>query len=227
MEPCRHQDPEPGFLEYVKQRAHEAGALLIFDEITIGFRLHYAGAHLKFGVDPDIAIYAKALGNGHPIGAIVGTREAMKGAHGSFISSTYWTEGVGPTAALATLNKLEGLDAPAHAKRIGTIVQKHWRESGEKYQLPIAVEDGYPCLAHFAFEHEKPRHLAALYTQLMLKRGFLANPSIYVTMAHTDEIVGMYGEAIDEVFREMADFLEKGSLDDIEPIEDGFRRIVT
>lgn len=56
---------------------------------------------------PDIAIYAKALGNGYPIGAVIGTKEAMEGANSSFISSTYWTEGIGPAAALAVLKKDE------------------------------------------------------------------------------------------------------------------------
>ena len=95
MEPCRSQDPAPGFLEFVKAGAHRVGALLIFDEITIGWRLHFGGAHLKFGVSPDLAVFAKALGNGHPMASVIGTRAAMAGAHDSFISSTYWTEGVG------------------------------------------------------------------------------------------------------------------------------------
>ena len=69
------------------------------------WRLHCGGAHLKFGVMPDLAVFAKALGNGHPMAAVIGTVAAMSGANGSFISSTYWTESVGPVAALATLRK--------------------------------------------------------------------------------------------------------------------------
>jgi glutamate-1-semialdehyde 2,1-aminomutase len=107
MEPCRNCDPDPEFLEYVRDETHHCGALLIFDEITIGWRLHLGGAHLRFGVLPDIAVFAKALGNGFPIGAIIGTKEAMDGAHSSFISSTYWTESIGPTAAVATLKKMK------------------------------------------------------------------------------------------------------------------------
>jgi glutamate-1-semialdehyde 2,1-aminomutase len=80
MEPCRYTDPEPGFLEFVRDQAHAAGALLIFDEITIGWRLRHGGSHLRFGVQPDMAVFAKALGNGHPIGAVIGTKAAMDGA---------------------------------------------------------------------------------------------------------------------------------------------------
>lgn len=229
MEPCRYQDPEPGFLEYVRDAAHRCGALLIFDEITIGWRLHLGGAHLKLGVHPDLAIFAKAMGNGHPIGAVIGTQEAMEGAHTSFISSTYWTEGVGPAAALATVRKMQRVDVPAHVARIGDMVARLWTRHAAKHGLPVAAGDGYPCLAHFHFEHESAEALRTLYTQLMLERGFLAGVSIYPTLAHTDGIVALYGRAIDEVFGEIADALAAG---DIEarlkgPVaHSGFRRLL-
>ena len=212
MEPCRYHDPEPGFLEYVCDGAHQCGALLIFDEITIGWRLHLGGAHLKLGVNPDMAILAKALGNGYPIAAVIGTQKAMDGAHSSFISSTYWTESIGPAAALATLRKMQRVDVPAHVAHIGDMVAGLWQRHAEKHGLPVVAGDGYPCLAHFHFEHELADELRTLYTQLMLERGFLAGLSIYPTMAHTEEIVSLYGEAIDAVFGEIADALAVGDV---------------
>ena len=212
MEPCRHNDPEPGFLEYIREETHKYGILLIFDEISIGWRLNFGGAHLKFGVTPDIAIYAKALGNGYPIGAVIGTKEAMEGANSSFISSTYWTEGIGPTAALAVLKKMSSEDVPKHVAHIGSKVMRYWKLTSAKYNLPIVIEDGYPCLAHFKFDHELSEELRTLYTQLMLERGFLAGTLIYPTLAHNDEIVDLYGEAIDEVFDEIAYALSTGTI---------------
>jgi glutamate-1-semialdehyde 2,1-aminomutase len=203
MEPCRSRDPDPGFLESVRAGAHRVGALLVFDEITIGWRLHFGGAHLKFGVTPDMAVFAKALGNGHPMAAVIGTREAMAGAHASFISSTYWTEGVGPVAALATLRKMRNIDVPGHVADVGGRVQEFWTESGERHGLPVGVS-GYPCLAHLHFEHDESETLRTLYVQLMLERGFLAGTGLYPSLAHTGEVVERYGEAIDEVFEEMA-----------------------
>ncbi|MFZ5917370.1 MAG: aminotransferase class III-fold pyridoxal phosphate-dependent enzyme [Chloroflexota bacterium] len=211
MEPCRGRDPEPGFLEFVRDGAHRCGALLIFDEISIGWRLHFGGAHLRFGVDPDLAIFAKALGNGHPIAAVIGTRAAMEGAHDSFISSTYWTESVGPAAALAALLKMQRVDAPAVVARVGEKVFALWQRHAAKHGLPVTFS-GYPCLAHFQFEHEQANELRTLYTQLMLARGFLAGTSIYATTAHTDEIIALYGEAIDAVFAEIAAALAAGDV---------------
>jgi glutamate-1-semialdehyde 2,1-aminomutase len=212
MEPCRNRDPEPGFLDFVRDRAHKLGAVLIFDEITIGWRLHFGGAHLRYGVNPDIAIFSKALGNGYPIGAVIGTKEAMAGAHSSFISSTFWTESVGPVAALAAIRKMQQVNVPAHVARMGTLVKGHWQRSAEKHKLPVVVGDGFPCLSNFRFEHEGADELRTLYTQLMLERGFLAGGGIYPNLAHTEEIVSLYGTAIDEVFGEIADAIAAGDV---------------
>jgi len=207
MEPCRRQDPEPGFLGFIRNSVHAKGALLIFDEITIGWRLCYGGAHLRFGVYPDMAVFAKALGNGHPISAVIGTCEAMEGAHASFISSTNWTDAVGPTAALVTLGKIRKTQVWDHADYIGSRVRELWRELGVRYGLPVTIPQGYPCLARFAFDHEQAAELKTLYTQCMLKRGFLSNTAIYPTLAHTDEIIMDFEEALDETFAEIADAL--------------------
>ena len=141
--------------------------------------------------------------------AVIGTRKAMDGAHSSFISSTYWTEGVGPVAALATIRKMQQVDLPAHCERTGGKVQQAWRTLAERHGLPLEVDDSYPALAHCAFEHDLAAELSTLYTQLMLERGFLARLAILVTLAHTDEIIETYAAAIDEVFAEIADALEK------------------
>jgi glutamate-1-semialdehyde 2,1-aminomutase len=210
MEPTRHQDPAPGFLEAVRDSAHRCGALLVFDEISIGWRFHLGGSHLKFGVNPDIAVFAKALGNGHPIGAVIGTTAAMDGAHRSFISSTNWTESVGPVAALAAIKKMQRIDVPAHVAQVGNRVMQYWNEAAARHGLPVDTSDGRPCLAHFTFKHEQSEALRTLYTQLMLERGFLAGTGLYPTLAHTDEVVSLYGAAIDGVFEEIAGALAKG-----------------
>jgi len=212
MEPCRHVDPEPGFLEFVREQAHKAGALVIFDEITIGWRLILGGAHLRLGVTPDMAVFAKSLGNGHPMAAVIGTRDAMERAQRSFISSTYWTEGVGPAAAVAAIKKMQQVDLPAHCARIGLKMQDAWRAAGKRYHLPVTVAVCYPALAHFSFTHELAPELKTFYVQEMLKRGFLTTLAIYVCLAHTDNIIDKYIAAIDEVFSEMAEALAAGDM---------------
>ncbi len=212
MEPCRFHDPEPGFLEHVRDATQRAGALLIYDEITIGFRRHYGGAHLRLGTDPDIAIFAKSLGNGHPMAAVIGTAEAMDGAHESFISSTYWTERVGPVAALATLNKMQRIDVPSHVDRVGRALIECWTRHIEALSLPGEITSNYPCFAGFRINHELVSELTLLFVQEMLERGFLAKPIVYLTLAHNEENLGEYDLAVGEVFQIMADALAKGDV---------------
>lgn len=229
MEPCRYQDAEQGFLEFVRESAHKAGALLIFDEITVGWRLVFGGAHLRLGIVPDLAIFAKALGNGHPIAAVLGTRLAMAGAESSFISSTYWTESVGPVAALAVLEKMERVSLPEHVKRIGTMLQNAWREEAEAAGAPVEVGAGYPALAHFKFAHPEADSLRALFTTLMLKRGFLASTSCYPSLAHTEAVLEKFRAALGPVFRELADAIKNKDIRARlvgEPAHSGFRRLL-
>ena len=214
MEPTRHKDPENGFLADAKELASQCGSLLIFDEISIGWRLCFGGAHLYYGVNPDMAVFAKALGNGHPIAAVLGTKEAMDGAHTSFISSTYWTESVGPVAALAVLEKMSRNDVPRHIDNIGRKVNHYWKESARRHGLAIEVCDSRPCLTHVSFIHEKAQELKTLYTQLMLGKGFLASTSIYTTLAHDEHNILMYGKAIDDVFAEIAPIVAENRIDE-------------
>jgi len=213
MEPMRNALPEDNFLEYVRDGIHKVGGLFILDEITIGWRYCFGGSHLALGINPDMAIFAKAMGNGHPIAAVIGTREAMHGAEDTFISSTYWTESVGPTAALAAIKKQKRVRIWEHVEQVGKTVHNDWETLGKKHNLPIKIS-GFPCLAHFSFT-ENARELKTLYTVLMLKRGFLGNVQIDPTLAHTPEILALYRSAIDEVFAEISSILKKGSYDEI------------
>src|SRR5690606_15159947 len=139
MEPVRNHMPDPGSLEEVRELATAAGAVLIFDEITSAFRLNTGGAHLTFSVTPDVAVLAKGMSNGYPMGAIIGTREVMEAAQTSFISSTYWTERIGPAAAMATIRKHRAANAAAHLVAIGKRVQDGWSAAASAQGLPVEV----------------------------------------------------------------------------------------
>ena len=228
VETARSSDPEPGFLEHVRAETKRIGALLIFDEITVGWRNNFGGYHLELGVTPDMAIFGKTLGNGHPISAVIGTQEAMDGAQHSFISSTYWTEAVGPTAALTTLKEMERTRVWEHVRWAGTEAMRTWAELGEKHGLPIHTNDSFPALCHFAFTQDGMK-LKTLYTVLMLEEGFLGNTGFYPTLAHTPEIMEKHYKAVDSVFGQIADIVKKGNLDEAlgSPVcHSGFGRLI-
>ncbi len=228
MEPIRNQQPEQGFLEGVRRLADETSAPLVFDEISCGFCMNTGGAHLLLGVNPDIAVFSKALGNGYPIAAIIGKSDVMEAAQSTFISSTNWTERIGPAAALAVIEKHERCNVPDHLRRIGERVQEGWRELVEKHGLKKTEVGGIPPAALLAFPPPAPLACKALFVQLMLDRSFLASTVFHAMFAHTDAQVDAYLEAVDAVFAEMAPHIEA---DDVEaclrgrPAAPGFQRL--
>jgi glutamate-1-semialdehyde 2,1-aminomutase len=209
MEPTRNMEPAAGFLEGVRELCDGCGAKLVFDEVTTGFRLHRGGAHLKFGVPPDVAVFAKALGNGHPIAAVIGKAATMQAAQDTFISSTFWTEGIGPAAALATLDVMRQIDVPAHVRRIGELARSGLSSSAESHKLPLKL-GGYPALTSISFDHAENAALLTLFTVRMLGRGFLAGGGFYPTLGHEEHHVNAYLAAADSVFAELAESLRRG-----------------
>jgi len=227
MEPQRGHAPEPGFLEQVRQLATACGAVLIFDEITAGWRVNTGGIHLQSAVRPDIAVFAKAMSNGYPMAAVIGTAAAMDAAQDTFISSTYWTERIGPVAALATIRKHRRCDVGRHLVRIGQRVQTGWRAVADEAGLAIRV-GGLPPLAHLSFEHEQSAGLSTLFTQELLARGYLAGDSFYATYAHQTEHVDAYLATVHEVFGVLVQAIERNRITQMlkGPVaQSGFRRL--
>lgn len=227
MEPLRNEYPIPGFFDSIRKLADKTGTVLIIDEISAGFRMNTGGAHLILGIEPDIAVFSKALGNGYPIAAIIGKSEVMEAAQKSFISSTNWTERTGPAAAIAMIRKHRQFDVGSHLMKIGNMVQEGWKMLSEKHGLPIHI-GGIPPLSHFAFEHEKGLVLKALFIQHMLGKGFLASTLFYSMYTHQEEHVEQYLKAADEAFGMIKASIETGHPEkDLlgQPAASGFKRL--
>jgi glutamate-1-semialdehyde 2,1-aminomutase len=211
MEPQRGQEPAPGFLENVRDIANELGAVLIFDEITTGFRMTDGGIHLLSGVNPDIAVFAKAMANGYAMAAVIGIESVMQAAQTTFISSTNWTERIGPAAAIATIKKFRREKVAGHLIAIGNQVMQGWERIAERNRLKLHTS-GLPSLCHFSFEREDELLLTTLFTQLMLDRGYLAYNQFKPSFAHTSEQVDRYLDVVDEVFCILAKDLSQANL---------------
>ncbi|MBW1650329.1 MAG: aminotransferase class III-fold pyridoxal phosphate-dependent enzyme [Deltaproteobacteria bacterium] len=229
MEPIRGEKPKPEFIDGVREIASETKAVLIIDEISAGFRINTGGAHLKLKIEPDIAVFSKALGNGYPIAAVIGKADIMDAAEKTFISSTNWTERTGPSAALATIKIHKREDASKHLIKIGGLVQKGWKKIAKKNSFKIEIGGMLP-LSHFSFIDKKAQVIKALFIQLMLKKGFLACTSFYAMFAHTEENVTQYLKAADESFKLIAEALSNNNIDKMllgKPSSTGFKRLVS
>lgn len=227
MEPVRNIQPDSGFLQGVRQLADKAGAVFVIDEISSGFRMNCGGAHLIYGVEPDIAVFSKALGNGYPIAAVIGRAVVMESAQKSFISSTMWTERIGPVAALATIKKFKAVKAHEHLMMLGRCVQDGWELAGKRHGVPVKVSGIYP-LSHFVFDDKEHAVMKAFFIQEMLAKGFLASNVFYSMFAHTKQHVAEYLTAVDEVFGHIKQLKDADGLRVAlkgEPSASGFERI--
>jgi len=182
--------------------ATDKGIVLIFDECTSGFRETFGGLHKKYGVNPDMAIFGKALGNGYAITAIIGRREIMEVAQSTFISSTFWTERIGSVAALKTLEIMERDKSWETITNTGNNISKSWLNLGNKYKLDVSVS-GLPALTGFNIHSDDWLKYKTLITQEMLKKGILATDSVYVCIEHKYRIVEDYFEKLEPIFEQI------------------------
>ena len=227
MEVERNIKPKNNFLQKVRKIADENNIVLVFDECTTGFRETFGGLHLKYGVNPDMVILGKALGNGYAITAILGKKKIMEAAQSSFISSTFWTERIGPTAGLKTLEIMEKKRSWDVITKIGRKIVYNWEKISKNHDIKIEIS-GIPALSSFKFLSKNNLLYKTFITQEMLKRGFLASNCIYASIKHSSKILNSYFENLDEIFKTLSE-CEKGK--DIEKLletqacHSGFNRI--
>jgi len=227
MEPLRNVYPKKEFIETIQEKTKEIGAVLIVDEITAGWRLNVGGAHLILDIQPDIAVFGKAISNGFPMGAIIGKKEVMDAAQETFISSTYWTDRIGFTASIATIKKLQEESVVEHLNSIGKRVQEGWSSLAKKHNFPICVDGIYP-LGHFTIEHPQSLLLKTIFTKLMLEKGFLAITAFYASYAQKNEDIERYLNAVDDVFEVLAKAIKEENIEsylDTPVCHSGFKRL--
>ncbi|MGV8952323.1 MAG: aminotransferase class III-fold pyridoxal phosphate-dependent enzyme [Cypionkella sp.] len=227
MEVSRNTGPEDNFLENVRKLATDKGIVLIFDECTSGFRETFGGLHKKYGVEPDMAVFGKALGNGYAITAVIGRREVMEAAQSTFISSTFWTERLGPAAAVKTLEVMERERSWETITATGHDIRKRWQSLADKHG--IAIDHwGLPALCGFTVKSDRALAYKTLITQEMLAKGYLGGNSVYVCTEHTPVVLDGFFEQLDPVFgliRECEDGRDVASLLKGPVAHAGFKRL--
>ncbi|WP_448213107.1 aminotransferase class III-fold pyridoxal phosphate-dependent enzyme [Colwellia sp. MEBiC06753] len=226
MEVWRHSEPDITFLRRIRELCSEHNIVLVFDEISSGFRLNIGGSHLLWGIEPDICVLGKALGNGHPIGAVIGKKSVMEAAQSSFISSSYWTERVGFVAALKTLEIMKRDNIIEQIKNTGRYIKSGLIEAANKSGFDLDVIGVDPVLI-LAFKGDALM-VKTLFTQEMLKRGFLASNVIYVSAAHTQQHIDKYLANAAEVFVLIQQAINDNKLDKLlmGPVcHSGFQRL--
>jgi glutamate-1-semialdehyde 2,1-aminomutase len=208
--------PQPGFHESMRALTQEFGILLIFDEVKTGFRFARGGAAEYFGITPDLATYAKAMGNGYPAAAFGGRREVMsvlpdKVSHGG----TYAGNRVAAAAAVKTLSIIRDTDALETIHATGRRIQDGLKEVLNGKGLPY-IFTGHPSMFGIMFTDTPPteyrdwaRSDHDLYDAIavgMMARGAMPEPDSrepwFICEAHSkddsvDRVVSIFEESLE------------------------------
>ena len=202
MEVMRNIQPKNNFLKKIREICNKKKIILIFDECTSGYRENMGGIHLKFKVNPDIAMFGKALGSGFAINAIIGKKKIMKNAENTFISSTFWGERVGYTAALSSIAEFKRLNVFKKIDDNGRLIKNFWANLSKKYKLPIKIM-GTNAIPFFEFYNNHSKYKTFL-TQEMLKKKILATNMIYINIFHTQKNIKIYLKTLEKVFSDIS-----------------------
>ena len=154
-----------------------------------------------------ILVFGKALGNGYAVTAVIGRKEMMKAAETTFISSTFWTERIGPSAALKTLEVMECEKSWDQITAKGLIIKEGWQQLADKYEIEI-IQWGLPSLTGFTILSDHSLIYKTFITQEMLAKGFLASTGFYALWAHQNHHIDSYFEAVEEVFGLLSKLVE-------------------
>ena len=228
MEVSRNEEPKDDFLLKVRKIANDNNIILIFDECTSGFRQSNGGLHKIYGVEPDMAIFGKALGNGYAITAVIGKKAVMDFSQSTFISSTFWTERIGPTAAIKTLEVMNKTKSWELITIIGKDVGVKWKKLGDKHQLDIKIT-GIPAMIGFFIQSRNWLKYKTYITQEMLKNDILASNVIYICTEHNKQEIENYFQVLDTIFSVISacenDKLSIESLLESPVCHSGFKRL--
>ena len=202
MEVSRNYGPKNNFLNLIRKECTKKKIILIFDECSSGFRETLGGLHLKYKVNPDLAMFGKALGNGYPITAVIGRSRFMKFANNSFISSTFWTDRIGFAAALKTLEIMEKTKSFNYITKLGKKIKNFWLKISKKYNIPINIA-GLDAMPNFTF-NKKHQLYTTFLTREMLKKNILATNSIYLSTAHNQKNLKIYFKELENIFKKIS-----------------------
>lgn len=213
-------EPEQGFLEKVKDIAHNNGSLLIFDEVITAFRFMYGGAQNLLGIEPDMTAMGKIIGGGLPIGAYGGKVSIMEQVAPLGPAYQAGTMSGNPLSMASGIACLEVLKEPGvydQLDQLGKRLEKGIIQANEKYQLPIVLNRLKGAMTLYFSDHDVKNYedaqktdgdLFGRFFKLMLDQGINLAPSKYeawfLTTAHTEQDIDETITAVEQAFAQLA-----------------------
>ena len=208
MEVKRNIEPKSNFLKNVRDITNKNNINLIFDECTSGFRSNLGGLHLKYNITPDLCLFGKAIGNGYPINAVIGKTDIMKMADKTFISSTFWSERIGPSAALKTIEIIERDKTFLKIRSLDSKVRTIWKKLSKLHKVKITIE-GMEGIPTFKFNYKENLEFKTYLTQEMLKKKILATNTVYLSSSHESSFLDIYANNLDKIFKNIKNCIDQ------------------
>ena len=231
LEPARNSLACKLWLETIRSICDQNGTILIFDEITCAWRNDTSGVHKELGVNPDLATFGKTMANGIPMAALIGKKKIMEEAKNTFISSTNWTERMGPACSLAFIEKHERLKLGKILKKNGEKIRKIWKKAADMAELKVNFSGILP-LSSFKIETEKKKDewpaIITFFIQEMLKENILASDRCYSNYCQTEKELYKYEKACIKIFKKISYLSKKNKVEENlkGPIKQmGFKRL--
>jgi len=192
---------EPSFARGVRELCTQAGAALILDDVRCGFRLHLGSSWEPIGVQPDLSAWSKAIANGHPLAAVLGSAAFRKAAASIFVTGSFWFSAVAMAAAVATIgalheeNAIEAMAAQGSALRDGIIAQAASRGLDIRYTGPAAMP-------YLSFAGDRYHELGSVFAAAAARAGAYLHPrhNWFISAAMTGTDLEMALTATDSGF---------------------------
>ncbi|MHB1432339.1 MAG: aminotransferase class III-fold pyridoxal phosphate-dependent enzyme [Streptosporangiaceae bacterium] len=215
--PYRHdvgQDQElvvPAFARGLRALCDRSEAALILDDVRCGMRLHLGSSWEPIGVAPDLSAWSKAIANGYPLAALLGSNRFADGARSVFTTGSFWFSAVAMAAALATLDVLRTEDAVAVMTARGHALRDGLAEQARRHDLAI-TQSGPVQMPFLTFAADRDFALANIFAAESLRRGVFLHPrhNWFVSAAMTDADVDHALQAADHAFAAVRDHLDRG-----------------
>ena len=194
--------PADGYWARIEALCRKKGIVLIVDDIRCGFRLDIHGSHAYFGFKPDLVCFCKAIGNGYPISALVGTEALKNVAARVFYTGSYWFSAVPMAAALACITELERINGPKIMLEWGQKLLDGMVEIAKSHGYDLRVS-GAPSMPYLRLTDDPSLVLMQKWCGECTRRGayFTSHHNWFVSTAHNDDDMQKTFDIVDDAFR--------------------------
>ena len=177
---------------------------MILDDVRAGLRLWLDASWSEMGIQPDLSAWGKAIANGEPLAAVLGSVRFRKATEAIFFTGSFWYQAAPFAAAVATLDLLNEIDGPRLMLKLGQQLRDELSQQAQRHGFGLR-QSGPPQLPLIEFEDDPDRVMASSFCANALRHGVYLHPwhNMFLSVAHTERDIAQALEGTDKAFAEM------------------------